>query len=101
MDADVPRYLMTITTDVCGLLGAMTLQCVPVLKRLMLAVSVSSRFTQDQLEVYKQSFIWIILVFSQEQLVCVTFFMLLFSKLTVQYYNLHQLFHALNHRFIT
>lgn len=51
--------------------------------------SVSLRFTQDQSEVYKESFIWNILVFSQEQLVCVTFFTLLFSKLTFINYFMH------------
>lgn len=43
LDADVPRYLMTITPDVCGLLGAMTLPCVLGLKCLMLAVTVCPR----------------------------------------------------------
>lgn len=56
--------------------------------------SVSLKFAQDPLEVYKQNFVWDILVFSQVQLACVTFSMLLFSQLTVQYYSLHQLFHT-------
>lgn len=39
LDANVPRYLMTTSPDACGLLGAMTLQRVLLLKCLMLAVT--------------------------------------------------------------
>lgn len=40
--ANVPKYLMTVTPDVSGLLGAMTLQRVLVLKSLMFAVTACS-----------------------------------------------------------
>lgn len=94
LDVDVPRYLMTVTPDVCGLLGAVTLQCFSAEVSDNGCHIASLKFAQDPLEVYEQSFIWDILVFNQEQLVCVTFSMLLFSRLTVHYYNLCQLFHT-------